>query len=345
MKNRIISLVLLVAMVITALPLVAFPVIAAEAPEKTYTAEEYDALYVQDGLVFAMDFFKTNSYWNVDGTAFSVPVGPSLMTAYEYGGKTYNFKDNEADRLCYRIVEHKVNTVSGGAATKWDYAWVEAVSGEYATEAEAQAALDAALAAGTIAPLTQNEGAVTKGDIEYKVGKRLTNAFRAALADANGWQAQDKAFYAQFKTGGNSSIYMHSYVAMPGAADLYNIDPTTASKSITPVEIGDGYLNILNTHTSGTLQLANQAGAASSAMSQQIIGATGPNFKNVFTIFMNVRPNVAVDGEGNYYVSGIGSGLSSVTFNREALTIKSRTPRSWTSPCRLLTSPPARPAR
>ena len=63
MKKRLLSLLLLVAMIVTALPLAVLPAIAAETGEKEYTAEDYNALYVQNGLIFALDFFGTNSYW------------------------------------------------------------------------------------------------------------------------------------------------------------------------------------------------------------------------------------------------------------------------------------------
>ena len=44
--------------------------------------EDYDSLYVQDGLVYAIDFFKTNRYWNLDGKDYSVPVGPSYDSRF-----------------------------------------------------------------------------------------------------------------------------------------------------------------------------------------------------------------------------------------------------------------------
>ena len=79
MKKRLLSLLLLVAMIVTALPLMALPAIAAETGEKEYTAEDYNALYVQDDLVFAMDFFRTNSNW--DGTTTSYTNGDDLKAA------------------------------------------------------------------------------------------------------------------------------------------------------------------------------------------------------------------------------------------------------------------------
>ena len=69
MKKRIISLLLLVAMLVTAVPLAAVAVLAADTePQATpeFTEEDYNALYKQEGLLFWQDFFRLNSHW---GTA------------------------------------------------------------------------------------------------------------------------------------------------------------------------------------------------------------------------------------------------------------------------------------
>ncbi len=71
MKKRILSLLLLLCMAVTALPLVAFPAMAAEE-EKVYKEADYNALYVQDGLLFAMDLYKNNPFWNPTGEGFSL---------------------------------------------------------------------------------------------------------------------------------------------------------------------------------------------------------------------------------------------------------------------------------
>ena len=63
MKKRILSMLLLVAMVVTALPLMALTVLATgtQAEEPTFTEDEYNDLYVEDGLFFAADFFETKA--------------------------------------------------------------------------------------------------------------------------------------------------------------------------------------------------------------------------------------------------------------------------------------------
>ncbi|MBO7292994.1 MAG: hypothetical protein J6V07_03570, partial [Clostridia bacterium] len=68
MKKRILSFCLLLAMVVTALPLAAMTVFSAGASVR-YKEEDYNTLYVQKGLVFATDFFAANKYWGKDVAA------------------------------------------------------------------------------------------------------------------------------------------------------------------------------------------------------------------------------------------------------------------------------------
>ena len=60
MKKRILSVLLAVIMLVSAVPMV-LPTFAATEAE--FTEADYNALYVQDKLVFAADFFRTNAYW------------------------------------------------------------------------------------------------------------------------------------------------------------------------------------------------------------------------------------------------------------------------------------------
>ncbi|MBO7293117.1 MAG: hypothetical protein J6V07_04205, partial [Clostridia bacterium] len=70
MKKRILSMLMLVVMVVTALPLMALTVFA-ETTEPEFDAEDYNALYVQEGLVYALDFFVTNEHWENKEVTFS----------------------------------------------------------------------------------------------------------------------------------------------------------------------------------------------------------------------------------------------------------------------------------
>ena len=89
MKKRLLSLLLLVAMIVTALPLVAFPITAAET-EKEWTEEDYNAFFVKDGALFLSDFYTLNEYW---GEEIEFPEAPTKQSAYVYykDGKTYDF--------------------------------------------------------------------------------------------------------------------------------------------------------------------------------------------------------------------------------------------------------------
>ena len=114
MKKRIVSLLLLAAMIVTALPLAVLPSLAAEGEDtvKGYDEAEYDSynkLYVTDSLLLGADFYKMNEYWNPNGAiVYEVPVGPSDTAAYVYNGVTYDFTDATT-----------IATVKSGLASRW----------------------------------------------------------------------------------------------------------------------------------------------------------------------------------------------------------------------------------
>lgn len=82
MKKRILSFLLLLAMVLTALPAFALPALAegetgtGTTEGRMYEAGDYNALYVSEGLLWGYDFYKLNSYWGeqeaaeADNTSF-----------------------------------------------------------------------------------------------------------------------------------------------------------------------------------------------------------------------------------------------------------------------------------
>ena len=79
MKKRLLSILLLVAMLVTAVPLAAISVLAADvepqAAGREFTEEDYNALYKQEGLLFWQDFFRLNSYWGA--AAPEMPDAPA----------------------------------------------------------------------------------------------------------------------------------------------------------------------------------------------------------------------------------------------------------------------------
>ena len=74
MKKRVLSLLLMLVMLVSAMPLLVFSTSAAAA-EKSY---DYSSLYVTDGATLMVDFFTTNEIWIAEGaketTAF--PTSP-----------------------------------------------------------------------------------------------------------------------------------------------------------------------------------------------------------------------------------------------------------------------------
>ena len=106
MKNRLLSLLLLVAMLVTAVPLAAVAVLAADtelqadAPE--FTEEDYNALYKQDGLLFWQDFFRLNSHW---GTA--APTMPDAPADVFEGQKVVDTGDAPTAEYQAAITEYK----------------------------------------------------------------------------------------------------------------------------------------------------------------------------------------------------------------------------------------------
>ena len=103
MKKRILSMLLLVAMLATALPLLAFGVLAAEktAEEPVYTEEDYSDLYYAEGLLFAADWFKLgNPTWSDESLTAYPELDFSGVTitdeATESIGTATGFTKNEA---------------------------------------------------------------------------------------------------------------------------------------------------------------------------------------------------------------------------------------------------------
>ena len=114
MKKRILSMLLLVAMLATALPLLAFPVLAAEkdAEPMEYTAGDYNALYVQDGLVYAADWFSSNTHWGEIGAVANTTANDAAATAFNNGRW---FAVNDKMKLTFSSGSPVDASVTGGA--------------------------------------------------------------------------------------------------------------------------------------------------------------------------------------------------------------------------------------
>ena len=91
MKKRMLAMLLLVAMIVTALPLMVLPTLAAEDEAKTYTEADYNALYA-DGVVLGFDTMVLNEYW---GEAINAraefPVSPMDTEAFDTFDERYDY--------------------------------------------------------------------------------------------------------------------------------------------------------------------------------------------------------------------------------------------------------------
>ena len=95
MKKRILSMLLLVAMIVTALPLTVLPALAAEksAPAApVYNEDDYNALYVNDGLILAFDVMALNEYWGEAVNARAeYPTSPMETEAFDTIDERFDF--------------------------------------------------------------------------------------------------------------------------------------------------------------------------------------------------------------------------------------------------------------
>lgn len=244
MKKRLLSLLLaLVLSTAALLPLSALATEPAEPPVyPAFTAEDYDTLYVSDGLVLAVDFYKTNPYWNTEGTDYTVPTGPSEMTAYEYGGTTYDLTQ-AANQSKWRIV-----VTTGTAVTYFEESAVSESNPigkvstpvtEYSTEIEARTAIMRlpALPAGST----------------YTLERTGSNAMFAAQSS---WVRAERSWMAQFTRTVDADIYVYSYRPTLGIGAMKYGDNSTMQYSA--FRAGSGFIRMRDDyHASGGLQIAN----------------------------------------------------------------------------------------
>ncbi len=80
MKKRVLSLLLTLVMLVSAMPVLLLSASAADT-EESY---DYSSLYVTDGAILMMDFFNTNSIWKPDGMTEEdlLPVAPIFGEDY-----------------------------------------------------------------------------------------------------------------------------------------------------------------------------------------------------------------------------------------------------------------------
>ena len=161
MKKRILSMLLLVAMIVTALPLTVLPILASEksAPAApVYNEDDYNAFYVNNGLILGFDVMALNTYWGEAVNARAeYPESPMYNNAYVYtDGVTYDFTklyvDENGVEYPYYVDRYTSKNASGVdeyyiiSASNGDgingYKRFDDLSGTYATLADAKAKVD-----------------------------------------------------------------------------------------------------------------------------------------------------------------------------------------------------------
>lgn len=91
MKKRLLSMLLLVVMLVSAVPFVIFASAAEAATEEE--PYDYNALYVAENLILAFDIMASNGFGGAELEDF--PQSPMTMTAYKHGTDTYDFTNIE----------------------------------------------------------------------------------------------------------------------------------------------------------------------------------------------------------------------------------------------------------
>ena len=91
MKKRVLSILLAALMLIPA----CLPLVPVAAAEPAFEAADYDALYVQNGLVYAVDFFSTNSYWGGESISTTdKAAGAAALNSFITKGQEFPFEFN-----------------------------------------------------------------------------------------------------------------------------------------------------------------------------------------------------------------------------------------------------------
>ena len=270
--KRLLPLLLILAMLLSlAAPAVAFAT-EQESTTPAYpdlTEAEYNGLYVTEGLVFMLDFYKANEYWNTEDIDYTVPIGPSDNSAYLYKGQTYDLT-TEKGSSCWRVIikrSYKQNNADKTSYTFYEptaavlYNGISTPTTEYAAKADAVAAaavakeaIDAAIDAHN-AGLGEGATKVNKAEYSCEAYYCGNNALIQAHKE---WLAADKAYLAQFinpiylptvdaegePTTTLSPITIASYnPAIAAAGNTYYLS-THATTVYSPFVMQNGYLQM-----------------------------------------------------------------------------------------------------
>lgn len=259
MKTRIVSILLLAVMLMTALPIGVFSLVSFAAEAEKMREEDYDALYVTEGLQYAFDFYKLNEYWSPNGHGYVIPVGPSDDAAYYDAttGKTFDFTA-ENNRFEYTIVK----TAADGTETT--------LTGTYFGEADASA---------KVAELTAAEAdgatyTAVKGTALHKAWARAVDA----------WSEADKALLGEFATCTAKGTLMSANNGFGTKTDKRQNFARSAYASL-----DNGYVTLLpkgSTYTGGGgLQLSQASADLGTA---EIVSEIGASAGSGYVLFNNL---------------------------------------------------------
>ncbi|MBO7761845.1 MAG: hypothetical protein J6T24_03525 [Clostridia bacterium] len=105
MKKRVLSLLLMLVMVLTAVPFFAFSA-SAETVEEEEAVFDYNSLYVTNGLIYGLDFYSLNEFW---GGSATMPASPAdSFTGEKVSGNGWSADYKSAISSFQTAVKNKI---------------------------------------------------------------------------------------------------------------------------------------------------------------------------------------------------------------------------------------------
>ena len=278
MKKRVLSLLLMVLMVVSAVPLLAFATAAATDEE---TVINYGELYVADGLLYAADFYTLNQIWGemapeVPESLSASFAGTKLETKWALGNS-----DVAPTKLLY-----------ADGRTGTDYRYIQFFN----TRAEAEA------------KLTELGGKV--GDVQYYVTDKApkpTDEFKNAIASyQNALAAQLNGFAFRSSISG-----LGHYLAAIGPLSYHDND---GSKQIGTYEFGDGYLQFVYRDGQSYLTVGGLP-STGYISAEYVMGAGNVGAAGQFVTMRDIALSAEVDAENITFTQILGyAGITKMDF-------------------------------
>ncbi|MBE6695100.1 MAG: hypothetical protein E7587_01465 [Ruminococcaceae bacterium] len=308
MKKRLISLLLLFALLVTAMPVGVLSFVSSAEENTEMTADEYNALYVLDNIAYSIDFFKLNEYWSPDGHSYEIPIGPSDNKNYVDDGKggtgkTFDFTV-ENNQFVYTITKTDAN----GTVT---------LDGTYFGEADANAA---------IAKMTPADG-VTYTAVK---GTELHAAWNRAVND---WIIADKNFFKQFLNFTNPSVSATNPEFYTNNAAFGTVTSNTRYRyARSQIDtLGDGYVQLLPYDVSYKQGSGLQVSPIDAMLgTAEIVSVLGDSLKGAYVLFNNMGFSPKKDeASGTYTITGSTARATKIE------TVNSAKPFSYEKPITL----------